>query len=55
MLQKDYGIRVGGMNLVVLCPDYPTYYRVEVPVMDEVVEQIMAACHQHDLGHRLLR
>ncbi|WP_177178387.1 hypothetical protein [Prevotella aff. ruminicola Tc2-24] len=55
MLQRDYGIRVGGMNLVVLCPDYPTYYRVEVPVMDEVVEQIMAACHQHDLGHRLLR
>ena len=55
MLQKDYGIRVGGMNLVVLCPDYPTYYRVEVPVMDEVVEQIVAACHQHDLGHRLLR
>ena len=55
MLQRDYGIRVGGMNLVVLCPDYPTYYKVEVPVMDEVVEQIMAACHQHDLGHRLLR
>ena len=55
MLQKDYGIRVGGMNLVVLCPDYPTYYRVEVPVMDEVVEQIIAACHRHDLGHRLLR
>ncbi len=55
MLQKDYGIRIGGMNLVVLCPDYPTYYRVEVPVMDEVVEQIVAACHQHDLGHRLLR
>lgn len=55
MLQRDYGISVGGMNLVVLCPDYPTYYRVEVPVMDEVVEQIMAACHQHDLGHRLLR
>jgi len=55
MLQRDYGISVGGMNLVVLCPDYPTYYRVEVPVMDEVVEQIMAACHQYDLGHRLLR
>ena len=55
MLQRDYGISVGGMNLVVLCPDYPTYYRVEVPVMDEVVEQIVAACHQHDLGHRLLR
>lgn len=55
MLQRDYGIRVGGMNLVVLCPDYPTYYKVEVPVMDEVVEQIVAACHRHDLGHRLLR
>ena len=55
MLQRDYGISVGGMNLVVLCPDYPTYYKVEVPVMDEVVEQIVAACHRHDLGHRLLR
>lgn len=55
MLQKDYGIRIGGMNLVVLWPDYPTYCKVEVPVMDEVVEQIVAACHQKDLGHRLLR
>ena len=42
------------MNFVALCPDYPTYYVAPVPKMDEVIDQIIAACHQHDLGHSLL-
>ena len=55
MLEKNYGIRVKAMNLVVLCPDYPTYYVAPVPKMDEVLRQIIAVFHQQDLGHRLLK
>lgn len=55
MLEAHYGIRVKAMNLVVLCPDYPTYYVVGVPKMDEVLDQIIAACHEKDLGHQLLK
>lgn len=54
MLETHYGIRVRGMNLVVLCPDYPTYYVAQVPRMEEVIEQVIALCHQRDLGHELL-
>lgn len=54
MLETHYGIRVRGMNLVVLCPDYPTYYVAQVPRMGEVIEQVIALCHQRDLGHELL-
>ena len=54
MLETRYGVKVRGMNLVVLCPDYPTYYVAQVPKMEEVVEQIVAICHREDLGHRLL-
>ena len=54
MLETHYGIRVRGMNLVVLCPDYPTYYVAQVPRMEEVVAQVIDICHQRDLGHRLL-
>ena len=55
MLEKNYGIRVKAMNLVVLCPDYPTYFVAPVPKMDEVLQQIIAVGHQQDLGHRLLK
>jgi len=55
MLEQHYGVRVKAMNLVVLCPDYPTYYVAQVPKMDEVIDQIMAACHREDLGHRLIK
>ena len=54
MLERHYGIRVKAMNLVVLCPDYPTYYVAQVPKMDQLIQQIVAICQQHDLGHRLL-
>jgi hypothetical protein len=55
MLEAHYGIKVKAMNLVVLCPDYPTYFVASVPKMDDVLQQIVAACHCHDLGHRLLK
>jgi hypothetical protein len=42
------------MNLAVLCPDYPSYFVAPVPKMDEVIGQIIAACHRDDLGHKLL-
>jgi hypothetical protein len=54
MLEAHYGIRVKAMNLVVLSPDYPTYFVAPVPKMDDVIQQIIAACHRDDLGHSLL-
>jgi hypothetical protein len=54
MLESHYGIRVKAMNLVVLCPDYSTYYVASVPKMDEVIGQIVTVCKEKDLGHRLL-
>ncbi len=55
MLETHYGIRIKKMNLVVLYPEYTDYVVVEVPKMDELVEQIVAVCHEKDLGHRLLK
>ena len=54
MLESHYGIRVAGMNLVVLCPDYPTYYVTPVPRMDSIISQIVAICRERDLGRQLL-
>ena len=54
MLQKNYGIRVNALSLVVLCPDYPTYFVAKVPIMDSVIRQIVAICKDRDLGHSLL-
>ena len=54
MLETHYGIRVKAMNLVVLCPDYDSYYVASVPKMDEVIQQIVSVCHEKDLGHRLI-
>ena len=55
MLETHYGLRVKAMNLVVLCPDYSRYFVVEVPKMNLVIQQVINACHQHDLGHCLLK
>lgn len=54
MLQKNYGVKVSSLSLVVLCPDYPTYYVVKVPLMDDIIRQIVAICREKDLGHNLL-
>ena len=54
MLQKNYGIRVNALSLVVLCPDYPTYFVAKVPIMDSVIRQIVDICRDKDLGHNLL-
>jgi hypothetical protein len=54
MLEKHYGIKVKAMNLVVLCPDYPTYYVAPVPKMDALITQIVNIALQRDLGHKLL-
>ena len=54
MLERHYGIRIKAMNLVVLSPDYPTYYVAQVPKMDQLIQQIVTICQQHDLGHTLL-
>ena len=54
MLESHYGIKVKAMNLVVLSPDYPTYYVAPVPKMDKLISDIVDICHQRDLGHKLL-
>lgn len=54
MLEKNYGINIKSMNLVVLCPEYSKYYKVNVPVMDEVIGSIISVCKEKNLGHRLL-
>ena len=54
MLEQHYGIKVKAMNLVVLCPDYPTYYVAPVPKMDRLISDIVDICMQRDLGHKLL-
>jgi hypothetical protein len=42
ILENYYGIRIEGMYLVVLHPDFPSFKRVEVARMDEEVEAMMA-------------
>lgn len=41
ILQKNYGIKISRMNLVVLHPELPTYRIVPVPVMDREVDLII--------------
>ena len=41
MLQKNYGLKVSRMNLVVLHPDLPTYRVVPIPPMDREVSIIV--------------
>jgi len=55
MLESHYGIKIKAMNLVVLCPEYPTYFVAEVPKMDEVIEQVVGVCKMKDLGHVLIK
>ena len=55
MLESHYGIKIKAMNLVVLCPEYPTYFVADVPKMDEVIEQVVGVCKMKDLGHVLIK
>ena len=41
MLEKNYGIKISRMNLVVLHPELPTYRVVPIPPMDREVEMII--------------
>ena len=41
MLEKNYGIIISRMNLVVLHPDFLNYNIVSVPVMDKEVAVIV--------------
>ena len=40
-LEKNYGIKVSRMNLVVLHPELPTYKVVPVPVMEREINVIL--------------
>ena len=42
MLERNYGIRISRMNLVVLHPDYSSYRIVEVPRMEQDVAIILS-------------
>ena len=54
ILQKNYGIMVDELNLIVLWPEYDKYYKVSVPIMDDVINQLINICKDKDLGHNLL-
>ena len=41
ILQRNYGKTVARLALVVLHPNQPTYRVVEVPLLDELVEDVM--------------
>ena len=41
ILQKNYGIKISRMNLVVLHPELPTYRVVPIPPMEREVEMII--------------
>jgi hypothetical protein len=41
ILEKNYDLNVSKMFLVVLYPEYHTYYKVEVPYLKEKVEYIL--------------
>lgn len=41
ILEKNYGLTVTRMNLVVLYPDYDRYYKVEVPYQRDKAEYIL--------------
>ncbi len=54
MLQRNYGIRVTALNLVVLCPDYDRYHLVGVPLMDGLMNRLVTICMTEQLGQQLL-
>lgn len=41
ILEKNYGMKVIKMHLVVLYPDYDRYYKVEVPYQKDIAEYIL--------------
>lgn len=55
MLERNYGVKVKALYLVVLCAEYDNYRLVPVPLLDDIVNQIATLCKQQDLGWKLLR
>ncbi len=49
ILEKNYGIKVGKMYLVVFIDDMPKYTKLEVPYMDNELEIIVRACQNGDV------
>ena len=47
MLEKNYGIKISRMNLVVLHPDFMSYKVVPVSVMDDEVAKITHYIKNH--------
>ena len=41
ILQKNYGITVSGMYLLILHPNYSEYYRIQVPVLEEEIGKMV--------------
>ena len=41
ILEKNYGIKISNMYLIVLYPEYNNYFKVEVPYLKDKVEYIL--------------
>ncbi|MBR5813420.1 MAG: PD-(D/E)XK nuclease family protein [Bacteroidaceae bacterium] len=48
MLEKNYGIKISRMNLVVLHPELPTYKVVPIPPMQREVDIILSKLQHHE-------
>ena len=49
LVEKNYGLKISRMNLVVLHPDYHNYRIVSIPVMDREIRTILTYLAQHPL------
>ena len=41
ILEKNYDLKISNMYLIVLHPDYDTYYKVKVPYLKSEIEYIL--------------
>ncbi len=54
ILEKNYGIKIKSMNLVVLSNAYSKYHKIEVPIMVNEIAQVINTSKEQNLGYSLL-
>ena len=54
ILEKNYGIKIEKMYLVVFCDDTYQYNKLDVPYMDEAINSIVKACNNGTVKKRLI-
>lgn len=54
LLEKNYGVKVGKMYLIVFCADLNRYSKLEVPCMDDAIVAIIRACESGIVKKQLM-